>query len=207
MVAADFVAGAQFQPRGEILGAGKAVQVGTDLGEESLADVGVDTVHRRDVDAELLEEQGADRGVRWFAPPGRRRRRGLRAVLEQGGLPAERRRSRLRERKSQLNPAGNQPARPSLTSRRLRTGSESWRASEMAPSSVGSQVPNRVIEPRDELYRWSLRCRKNVVSTEAPLRFGADVRPGSDRAEQGRFSREDGRASVLLGHNRQRPDR
>ena len=74
----------------------------------------------------------------------------------------------------------------------------------MAPSSVGSQLQSRVIEPRNGLYRWSLRCRKNVGRTEASLRSGAEVRPGSDesRAEQYRVSREAGRASCLLGNDR-----
>jgi len=73
----------------------------------------------------------------------------------------------------------------------------------MAPSSVGSQMQSRVIEPRNGLYRWSLRRRKSVGSMEAPLRSGAEVRPGSEsRAEQYRVSREAGRASCLLGNNR-----
>jgi len=74
----------------------------------------------------------------------------------------------------------------------------------MAPSSVGSELQSRVIEPRNGLYRWSLRGRKNVGSTEASLRSGAEVRPGSDesRAEQYRVSREAGRASCFLGNNR-----
>jgi len=66
----------------------------------------------------------------------------------------------------------------------------------MAPSSVGRELQSRVIEPRNGLYRWSLRGRKFVGSMEAPLRSGAEVRPGSEsRAEQYRVSREAGRAS------------
>jgi hypothetical protein len=74
----------------------------------------------------------------------------------------------------------------------------------MAPSSVGSELQSRVIEPRNGLYRWSLRCRKYVGSMEAPLWSGAEVRPGSEsRAEQYRVSREAGRASCLLGNDRE----
>ena len=47
--------------------------------------MGVDAVHRRDVDAELLEEQGAHCDVRLLAPLSGRRRRRLRAALELGG--------------------------------------------------------------------------------------------------------------------------
>ncbi len=74
----------------------------------------------------------------------------------------------------------------------------------MAPSSVGSELQSRVIEPRNGLYRWSLRRRKSVGSTEASLRSDAEVRPGSEsRAEQYRVSREAGRASCLLGNDRE----
>jgi len=73
----------------------------------------------------------------------------------------------------------------------------------MAPSSVGSELKSRVIEPRNGLYRWGLRGRRSVGSMEAPLRSGTQVRPGSaSRAEQYRVSREAGRAFCLLGNNR-----
>ena len=96
-----------------------------------------------------------------------------------------------------------EPTRPAKPDRQPEA-SLGWRP-ETAPSSVGSELQSRVIEPRNGLYLWSLRCRKYVGSTEAPLRSGVEVRPGPEsRAEQYRVSRETGRASCLLGSNRER---
>jgi hypothetical protein len=107
---------------------------------------------------------------------------------------------RMRERKSQLKPCGNHPVRQSLTISRERA----LAGSEMAPSSVGSELQSRVIELRNGLSRWSLRCRKYGCYMEAPLRSGAEVRPGSEsRAEQYRVSREPGIASCLIGNDRE----
>jgi hypothetical protein len=57
-----------FKPGCEVLGAGKAAQVWTELGEEGVADVRIHAVHCGDVDAEFLEEQAAHRCVRLLAP-------------------------------------------------------------------------------------------------------------------------------------------
>jgi len=51
--------------------------------------------------------------------------------------------------------------------------------SEMTPSSVGSKLQSRVIEPRKKFDRRSLRGCDSGGKTEAPQWSGVEVRPGS----------------------------
>jgi len=116
-------------------------------------------------------------------------------------------------RKPLSRPGGNHPARQGLTIHRKRALAGD---SEMTPSSVGSELQSRVIEPRNIDERGSLRVCDSEGHVEAPQWSGVEVRPGSkNRAEaaahgtsggrcMGRESsngvfREAGRASCLLG--------
>lgn len=59
-----------------------------------------------------------------------------------------------------------------------------WR-SEMTPSSVGRELQSRVMEPRKNDERRSLRGGDSGGKTEAPQWSGVEVRPGSkSRAKQ-----------------------
>ena len=96
-----------------------------------------------------------------------------------GGMALEtqtERRNETSTRKPLPRSGGNPPARKGLTHHRKRALAGD---SEMTPSSVGSELQSRVIEPRKKVERGSLRGCDSGGHAEAPQWSGAEVRPGS----------------------------